>query len=420
MAGSERIFRKVSLERLSSPEQLDTLIRVVTPNAWLALAPLLCLIALAVAWGWLGSIPLKVSGRCILLNPTGLAEVTSGAAGRLLELPVKVGDSIVQGQALARVAQPEIADRIEKADARLRELESQGQVLRTFAARGATLTTQTLRQNRRNFESQLEAASARAHLATERAQVEEHLLREGLVTAQTVVATGHERVAAELDAQNLRNQIKELELRRLEAEKLAQMELANSDVQINEARRALDSLRGAQRAAVTITSPYAGRVVEIKSGTGMLVTEGSAVLTVEQAGASGQLEAVIYLAAADGKKLKPGMEAQITPSTVQREEHGFIRAAIARVADYPATPQSMAFTLQNDALARELAGNAPPIEARATLKRAATPSGYQWSSAAGPPLTISSGTLCQAEVVVARQTPISLVIPLLKSTLALE
>src|SRR6187399_2567538 len=35
----EKLFRKIALERLSSPEQLDSLMRVITPKAWLALLP---------------------------------------------------------------------------------------------------------------------------------------------------------------------------------------------------------------------------------------------------------------------------------------------------------------------------------------------------------------------------------------------
>jgi HlyD family secretion protein len=51
---------------------------------------------------------------------------------------------------------------------------------------------------------------------------------------------------------------------------------------------------------------------------------------------------------------------------------------------------------------------------RAPLRRADTPSGYLWSSAIGPSVSITSGTLCEAQIIVERQRPISLVIPLLR------
>jgi HlyD family secretion protein len=420
MADKEQLFRKVSLERLSSPEQLETLIRVVTPRAWLALAPLLGLVVLGLVWGWYGSIPSKVSGKCILLNRTGLADIASAVSGRIVDMPVKVGDTVRTGQEIARVAQPELDDRIEKAEARLRELDAQGKVVQTFSSRGEVLNVQALAQNRANLERQFEAAQSRARLAAERAAVQAKLLEDGLVTAQTVVATQQEKVQAELEAESLRNQIQQLGLRKLEGEKQSRSEVAGIESQISEARRTLDSLLEARRQAASITSPFAGRVVELKTGPGLLVNQGSPMLTVERAGADGGIEAVVYLAAVDGKKVRPGMETQITPSTVRREEHGFMPARVSYVADYPATPQSMQLLLQNDTLVTALGGNSPPIEIRAALEVAPTHSGYRWSTAGGPPVKLSSGTLCRAEVVVERQRPLSLVIPILKKSIGVD
>jgi len=54
MSGS--VFRKKSLERISSPEQLNDYIRVSTPSLWIALIATLLLLAGAIIWGILGSI----------------------------------------------------------------------------------------------------------------------------------------------------------------------------------------------------------------------------------------------------------------------------------------------------------------------------------------------------------------------------
>jgi HlyD family secretion protein len=431
----EKLFRKVALERLSSPEQLDSLMRVITPKAWLALVPLLGLIVLAVLWGWFGTLPTKVMGKCILINPTGLADVTSGSNGRITDFIVKVGDQVTTGTAIARVAQPDLVDRIEKAESRVKELEGQEKVVRSFAAQGNTLTQQTLGQQRQVFESQVSAArerakyaQERARLARERALVQEELFKQGLATSQSILAVQQEEaaarqeeIAAMLEAENQQNQIKQLPLTRLERDKQGRGEVANVEAQLSEARRQLDSLIEAKKGAVMITSPYAGRVTEIKAGNGMLVSQGSPVITVELAdsGAS-TVEAIIYTPVGDGRKVRPKMDAQIVPSTVKREEHGFLRATVSYVSDYPATPQSMMMLLQNEALVRDLAGSTPPTEIRAVLKPADNASGYQWSSAQGPAVKIASGTVCTAEVIISRQRPLSLVIPILRQTLGID
>ena len=64
------IFRKESLERLSSPEQLDQLMQVVTPRSWLPLATLGCIIGLTLIWGIFGRIPITATGQGLIVRPT--------------------------------------------------------------------------------------------------------------------------------------------------------------------------------------------------------------------------------------------------------------------------------------------------------------------------------------------------------------
>ena len=415
------MFRKVALERLSSPEQLDLLMRVISPLAWIALLPLLGIILMAVLWGWFGSVPTKVFGKCVLINPVGLADVSAISPGRVAEVLARIGDTVQANQVVARVAQPELADRIDKAESRVRELEAQGRVVRSFAGRNRDLSAQTIAQQKQNLESQLRAIEDRARILRERADTQVKLLKEGLLTNQQVLQTRQDLAQAGLDADSVRGQIKQLALRQLEAEKQGQSEIASIEGQINEARRALDSLLETRKQMTAISTPYAGRVVEIKAGLGSLVGAGSSIMSIEKAGeTSGGLEAVIYVPAAEGRKVQPKMTAQVTPTTVKREEYGYMFGTVSFVSDYPATTQSMMLLLQNEALVKELMGSAPPTEIRAGLVPATNYSGYRWSSPAGPPVLVRSGTLCNAEVVVEQQRPLSLVIPILKKSLGVD
>ncbi|MBE5848062.1 MAG: hypothetical protein E7300_10340 [Lachnospiraceae bacterium] len=53
------IFREKSIERVSSPEQLDDYIRVTTPSVWLILFATIILIVGALVWGVLGRIEVQ-------------------------------------------------------------------------------------------------------------------------------------------------------------------------------------------------------------------------------------------------------------------------------------------------------------------------------------------------------------------------
>ncbi|MBQ9459146.1 MAG: hypothetical protein IJU66_04355 [Oscillospiraceae bacterium] len=50
------IFREKSVERVSSPEELNDYIRVTTPSVWLVLAALILLLAGMLAWSVLGTV----------------------------------------------------------------------------------------------------------------------------------------------------------------------------------------------------------------------------------------------------------------------------------------------------------------------------------------------------------------------------
>ncbi|MEB3210907.1 MAG: hypothetical protein VKL39_06110 [Leptolyngbyaceae bacterium] len=62
------LFRKESLERLSSPEQLDQLMQIVTPKSWLPLGALGVLIFAGLVWSVVGRIPITVTGEGLLVQ----------------------------------------------------------------------------------------------------------------------------------------------------------------------------------------------------------------------------------------------------------------------------------------------------------------------------------------------------------------
>ncbi len=53
---NSKIFRQKSLERVSSPEQLNDYIRVTRPSIWLVLAALMILLLGILAWSVFGTV----------------------------------------------------------------------------------------------------------------------------------------------------------------------------------------------------------------------------------------------------------------------------------------------------------------------------------------------------------------------------
>lgn len=89
---SSDLFRKKSIERVSSPEQLNDYVKVSSPGVWAVLAAVLILLAGAFVWGILGRLEATVpavvisrDGAAVCCYDTAYgAEVGAG-------MPVRVG-----------------------------------------------------------------------------------------------------------------------------------------------------------------------------------------------------------------------------------------------------------------------------------------------------------------------------------------
>lgn len=75
------IFRETSLERLSSPEQIDRLLAVGNIKYWLIITATLLVIINVILWAFFGELPEYVEGNGMLLQGEGLSFIYSGFNG---------------------------------------------------------------------------------------------------------------------------------------------------------------------------------------------------------------------------------------------------------------------------------------------------------------------------------------------------
>ena len=65
---NNELFRKVALDKLSSPEQLDQTMRVAGPLYWTSLLAILVALTAAGVWSLTGSIPTKSIGEGTIID----------------------------------------------------------------------------------------------------------------------------------------------------------------------------------------------------------------------------------------------------------------------------------------------------------------------------------------------------------------
>ncbi len=381
MQGPEQLLRKASVEKLSSPEQLDMMMRVTSPMGWVALTAIGVLIVVAIVWSVTFPMPVKVDGRGFMVRGEAVQEVQILTAGTLQSVEVKTGDVIEPGTVVAKLSMPDIEARLISARALLTELEAQ-----TSSSGSQTASIQ----------GRLRAQIAR--LEQDRRQKQE-LVNRGLLTSAAVASIDQQITSLQNSLaqsmigtgdRGLRVEDKRLEVRELETK------LANDSV---------------------VRSPFGGRVVAVRAGAGQPVRPGDALLSLESTREPMRVVGFVPLAA--GKQVTPGLEVRIAPSFIRVEDYGFMVGKVVSVSTLPATPEEIQRIVANDALARQYI-DLNPFQVVIEPLLAETPSGFRWTSSAGPPVEVGSGTDCTVQVVVETRKPISYVIPTVKQTLGLS
>ncbi|HET7584233.1 MAG TPA: NHLP bacteriocin system secretion protein [Gemmatimonadaceae bacterium] len=412
----QNLFRKASLDRLASPEQLDQLMQVTTPKGWVALLALAALLATAIVWGVVGSIPEQVSGQGVLLKSGGVLDIVPSAGGRVNDVSVSVGDVVHAGQVVARIAQPDLVAQLQQARSDLADLRAAYEDLVEFGKRDLALQTRSLEQQREGTEQAIDAARQSARWLADRMEAQEQLVQQGLITRSTLLTTREQYNAATQKIDQGENTLAQIKVQLLALHNDHQQKLADSEFRIDDATRHVAQLEQELKESSEVVSPYTGRILEIMTQQGTIVARGEPVMSLDLTGRSVKdLVAVIYVPALSGKQIRVGMPIQIAPTTVKPEEYGMMLGKVTYVSDFPATPKGMARVLKNEQLVTVLSGNGAPYEVHADLVvDPNTASRYRWSSSKGPPIRIRSGTLAVAKIQVREERPLGMVIPLLR------
>ena len=425
----KEIFRKVALERASSPEQLDQLITITTPAGWVSLLGIFIFLAAAVIWSIYGSIPTQVEGRGILLFHEGVLSIQAQNTGKITRITVDAGDIVEKGQIIARIEREDLIERIKAAQAELKALETSFEEKKRTETETVRIQREKLRLDRlnqqqaiKNLESQLEAENTFKQQQESLRDGLRKLVKEGIIgknklleVENDLVKIGQRINSVKLDIETSKNQLNAIEIELKKIEGSGSLDELTQEQRVEKAKNEIRSLQSAFAQSSQVLSPDSGRIIEVLQRENDLVNSGMTLFLLEKSGENLEMEAIIYFPALTGKQVQRGMRAQITPSIVKREEYGFLEGTVTEVDQYPSTFMAVMKTIQNEALARLLTSDQTPIKVRASLIRdPKTVSGYKWSSRLGPPMTLDRGTLCFVNVTVREQAPITLVMPLLR------
>ncbi len=416
MADQEKLFRKASLERLSSPEQLDQLMHVTTPKGWIALIALCALLTMALFWGIFGRVPTEVQGMGVLIRTGGVFDIEAPGGGVLTDLFIDTGSKVKKGDLIATIAQPELADEVSKAEKQLANLKEQQAQSKHFNEEDLKLKKTFYEKQQENQQFNISSNEQKIKWIQERLKNQEQLFDQGLITKQQLLQTKEEMMRAEDAIQNARNQVKQTHVTENELVQKYKEQALDYEVRVSVAEKNLSAVQNQLKINSEIFSPYTGTVLSVLYDSGSQVLKGSPIANLELVGEGvKELEAVVYVGPTQGKMIHKNMKVQVSPSNVKQEKYGFVIGQVRSISEFPETTQGMMRLLKNADLVKALAGGGAPYEVQVDLiENRNTYSGLKWSSGKGPRTKIYSGTLATCQIVTQEERPITLVIPALK------
>jgi HlyD family secretion protein len=330
-----------------------------------------------------------------------------GNGGQVVALNVAAGDRVKGGQVIARVAQPNLLERIRSTEEALSEATQEGLRAVNVRLQSSALQVAAIERQKNNINREIEGLTEFEKLAGEQVRVQEHLVAEGLTIRQQVIDARQKQVSLRMDIARRRAELLQLDAQQYAAESEPEHAKADSEAKVMELKRKLAELNKEMSVSSNVRALHAGQVIEVKVQPGSFVSGGTPLVTIQPIGT--EVEALIYVSSDRVKEIAPGMDARISPTTMSREEFGHMKAKVMSVSEFPASEAALMRSLQNETLARAVARDGTVTEVRAQLERdPSTPSGFKWSSSKGPWASISAGTLCTVDVTTREQTPLSL------------
>ncbi|MDR3671533.1 MAG: NHLP bacteriocin system secretion protein [Holophaga sp.] len=409
------LFRKASLERLASPERLDSLMEVVHLQAWIALLACAAVLMAGLVWGFLGSLAEEVRGEGILSREGGYFQVGSPGSGSLRRVLVKPNDHVVKDQVLAVLWRPDLEDRIRDVELQRAAMVRQKAEILPLAAQEQAAQLAAIREQQAQLQETARTAQERIAFLSQHLQALGTALDKGLITPDLFQDTKRQLVEAQERLAGTESRAHELAAQISAGANRVAQKAFDLDLQVQKLQSQADLLRGQLEQEGKVVSPFDGTILEVLKEEGQGVAQGAPILRME---VSTRPVICYLLVPAEGKRLQAGMAVQMEPAGVRREEFGMMLGRVRDVSPNPMSIEGVDALLENRALATQLGGkgNAYLVEVLPEFDPA-TASGFRWTSRQGPPGSFGSGTLLTGWIQVRRQAPITLVVPAIRKWL---
>ena len=413
MSKSPYYFRESAVKNfVSSTNQLNQLIRIISPLPWLVLLAIYGILIAVIIWSIWGKVPTYVTGQGVLMVKEGSIYTASApeGSGRVVKIMVMPGDQVKKGQIVAQLEQADLHKEVSVSEAYIDQMRKEREQL-------STLSEKMLEQRKKLILEQNEILKKTIAFETENLanlreliEIKEKAFEKGIEIKEKVISSLTNLHNSKVAIEQYRDRMTQNNINEADYVDHWQQRIMDLDLKIDDAVFQLKTLQEKLNLSNVVHSPVEGVVIGLQTSIGSVVKGGNPVVSIASLGTG--MDVIVFIPVQDGKRIKPGMNALISPSTFKQEEFGSIKGQVKTVSQFPTTKKAMMAILQNEQLVEFLLKQGPPITVKIRLMDDPdTYSRLAWSSSKGPQQRVTPGSLASVRITVREQRPISLILP---------
>ena len=410
-AKTEPQKKESRFKRPALADELDTMMVVVKPKGWLAVYSGLAILLVIILWGFLGKIPIVVSGLALSLSTEGTYVVVAQTEGTVVEILAHEGQVVEKGQVLVRIVDPVSQLSIVVQEQKIEIAENNLNEMRIKIAHEEKERGEALLKKIHSEEYALENSQSTLPYLEKDLESKIRLNKEGIISLPDVERARAALRKTQNDIQQLQANIQSLEAEYATAYRPGEIQAA--EIALFELKKQLERTQ-LERTFLEVRSEREGTLLEILVSNGSRVKLGEVVATIELPLEKEQwLRFYAAVGGEYGVLLKKGLPVQVEVAGVDPKQYGYLLGTIDYVSPYPVSTAEMTASVANAELANFLKGGQEAVYAVSVklIPDPTTQSGLKWTTRYGPARQISTGTLGIARVVVQEKRPIFYILP---------
>jgi len=421
-------FRNEAQDSLNDPDELRAAVAIVNPRMRIVAWGLIAFLVILIGWSAWARVPIRIAGSGVLvLTGQELSlPVMSDHSGQVQSVFVSRGQEVQPGDLILSLDQPQLRSELELARQTLSDRRDRQQRTLEILESNLRNNDRVRQQQRATLESEIQNLRNRIPALQQREEQLQRMAADGLVSQD-------EFTRAQLDRQTAEDSLSR------ELASLAQLDVDHEEEVNSLERQRLDLTQAvteseAQVAAqlselnenVNIVAEQAGTIAEVNVVTGDFVPTGSNVALIAppatlNADGQAMLSALLYVPLNRGKRVEPGMTAQLDVSSILDDTFGKVKAEVVEVSEFALSGETLGLRLNNDEWRDQIMAQGVPFEVRVQLIQSTEEaSGYEWTSIPGPEIQLTSGTFVDGEINQEYRSVLSLVIPAIRGLLQVD